>query len=99
MKSYLWTATDFSRAVTSALIQQAFVILLSAMILDGGGTAQICLYAFAGFWGGTALLAFRRGAALSRVDIAFIRWGYIPVCVLAFALTGWIWAMRGYTDL
>ena len=91
-------ATPMPGAVIFALVQQTTVIFLSALIMDGGAIAQVCMYAFAGYWGGTMLLAFRRGAALSHGDIALVRWGYIPACILSFILTYWIWRIRGYTE-
>lgn len=96
MKSYAYTSTPLPGAVTSALVQQAVVIFLSLMILDGGVIAQVCLYAFAAFWGGAGLLIARRGAALSRLDLGLIRGGYLPVCIISFFLTHWIWSLRGY---
>ena len=96
MKSYLWTTTPLPGATTFALIQQAIVMFFCALILDGGGLAQVCLYALVAFWGGTGLLITRRGAALTRADIALIRWSYIPLCIVSGFLTYWIWSLRGY---
>ena len=96
MRGYVFTATHLPGAIISALVQQCVVIILSLMILDGGVMVQTCLYAFAGFWGGAALLMVRRGAAMSRLDLSLIRYGFIPVCILSFFLTHWIWTLRGY---
>jgi hypothetical protein len=97
MKSYAYIATPLPGAVTFALVQQAAVIFLSLLVLDGGVMAQVCLYAFVAFWGGTGLLIARRGAAaLSRLDLGLIRGGYVPVCIISFFLTHWIWSLRGY---
>jgi len=97
MKSYAYTASHLPGAVTSALVQQSVVIVLSLMILDGGVIAQVCLYAFAAFWAGVGVLVARRGpAALSRLDLGLIRGGYVPVCIISFFLTHWIWSLRGY---
>jgi hypothetical protein len=96
MKGYIWTTTPLPGATTFALIQQAIVMFFCALILDGGGLAQVCLYALVAFWGGTGLLIARRGAAITRVDIILIRWSYIPLCIVSFFLTYWIWSLRGY---
>jgi hypothetical protein len=96
MKSYAFATTPLPAAARFALIQQAIVIFLSAGMLDGGELAQVCLYAFAAFWGGTGVLIARRGAALTRADILLIRWSYIPLCIVSFYLTHWIWSLRGY---
>jgi hypothetical protein len=96
MKSYAFVATPLPGAVISALVQQAAVMFLSLMILDGGVVSQIRGYAVAAFWGGAGLLIIRRGAALSRLDLTLIRAGYIPVCMVSYLLTHWIWSLRGY---
>jgi len=96
MKSRACAATPLSEAVRFALLQQALVLLLSAGMLDGGQLAQVCLYAFAGFWSGAGVLIARRGPALTRLDILLIRWSSIPLCVLSYFLTHWIWRLRGY---
>jgi len=96
MKGYVFATTPLPGATRSALIQQAVVIFFSNLILDDGAVAQVCLYAFAGFWVGAGLLVARRGAALTWMDIRLIRWSYIPLCVAAFFLTHWIWRLRGY---
>lgn len=96
MQSYDFTTTPLPEAIKFALIQQAIVILLSAGMLDGGELAQVCLYAFFGFWGGTGVLIAKRRGALTRVDILLIRWSYIPLCIVSFFLTHWIWSLSGY---
>jgi hypothetical protein len=96
MKSYVFATTPLPEAARFALIQQVIVVVLSAGMLDGGALAQVCIYALMGFWGGTGVLIARRGAALTRVDIILIRWSYIPLCILSFFLTQWIWSLRGY---
>ena len=96
MKGYVFSTTPLPVAIISALVQQCLVIVLSLMILDGGVIAQICLHAFAGFWGGAGLLIVRRGAAMNRLDLALIRFGFIPVCIMSFFLSHWIWGLRGY---
>ena len=77
------------------LVTQSIVLVLESMILDGGGIAQVCFYAFVAFWTGVLVLCFRRRGALSRVDLLLIRYGYILVCVISFFITRWIWDWRG----
>ena len=96
MRSYVFATTPLPEATRFALIQQAIVIFLSAGILDGGALAQVCIYALVAFWGGAGVLIARRRAALTRVDIILIRWSYIPLCVVSFFVTYWIWSLRGY---
>jgi hypothetical protein len=86
-------------AETFAFVQQSLVLVLASMMLDGGGFFQVCFYAFVAYWAGVGLLRLRAKAGLSKVDLLLIRYGYIPVCVLSFLLTYWIWHLRGYDRL
>ena len=79
-----------------ALATQSVVLVLASMILDGGGIAQVCFYAFAAFWGGVLVLRLHRRDALSNVDLLLIRYGYILVCIVSFFITRWIWHWRGF---
>jgi len=79
-----------------ALVFQMPILVLSSMVLDGGGIAQVCFYAFVAFWCGVLVLRFHRRGALTRVDLFLIRYGYILVCVASFFITRLIWQWRGF---
>jgi len=79
-----------------ALVLQMPILVLSSMVLDGGGVAQVCFYAMVAFWGGVAVLHFHCRGALSRADLLLVRYGYILVCVISFFITRWVWQWRGY---
>jgi hypothetical protein len=89
-------ASPLQSAIYSACIQQAIIMILAAMILDGGSIGQVCLYALLGFWGGVFVLRVRRREALTKMDLMLIRGGYILVCIISFFITRWIWSWRGY---
>lgn len=80
----------------SAFVQQALILVLAGMILDGGVIGQMCLYALAAFWGGVAVILIRRRQSPSRLDLLLVRGGYLPVCVLSVILTRAIWHWRGF---
>jgi len=65
---------------------QVVVGLLSALILDDGTAARICGVAIVAFWAGVAALIARRLSSPSRVDIFLVRFGFLPVVVLAHSL-------------
>ena len=77
----------------SVLSQQAAVLLLASMILDGGDILSMCLVALVGFWAGAVIICARRPQTPTRLDLLFIRFGYLPLCILAvfFTLTVWRW--------
>jgi hypothetical protein len=89
-------ATPFASAIYSACIQQAIIMILAAMILDGGCIGQVCLSALLAFWGGVLVLRVRTRGALTKTDLMLVRGGYILVCVISYFVTRWIWHLRGY---
>lgn len=86
---------DFRKPVFEAVGLQLLIGILSLLILDGGTTARICGMALVAFWGGAGLMIWRRPQAPTRVDIAWIRFGYLPLVVAAFFLVHFIWIRRG----
>lgn len=80
----------------SAFMQQGIIMVLAGMILDGGGVAQSCFYAFVGFWTGVVIILWRRASAPTKIDLMIVRGGFIVLCVLSFFLTQRIWHLRGY---
>lgn len=53
------------------------------MILDGGFVCCICFYAALGFWTGFVVIRVRRPIP-TKVDLAVIEGGYLPLCLIAF---------------
>jgi len=86
---------DYDSPVFEALAIQVIVAILSLLILDGGQVAQVCGVALVAFWAAGALLIYRCPQTPSRADLQVIRFGYLPVVVLAFVLVNWIWHLRG----
>jgi hypothetical protein len=85
----------YRKAIFDALILQVVIVILSAMILDGGDCAQVCLVALLAFWGGAAVMIWRRPQAPTQADILLIRFGYFLVIFIAGALVHFIWHLRG----
>jgi hypothetical protein len=85
----------YDSPIFEAVAIQIVLGLLGLMILDGGVIAQLCGIALVAFWGGAAVLIWRRPQSPSRVDIELIRFGYLPLIVISYFLVGWIWHLRG----
>lgn len=79
-------STAYRDAIRISLIQQVPCALLCLLLLDGGRTARICAASMLGYWVGVALVMVRRANDPSRLDLAVIRWGYVP---LFFAAALW----------
>lgn len=86
---------SYRRPVFEAVGLQVLLGFLSLLILDGGTTARICGIALIAFWGGAAVLIWRRPQSPTRTDIQLLRFGYLPLVVVAFFLVHFIWTMRG----
>jgi len=86
--------SPLARSVKSALAQQLILIVLAAMILDGGRIAQICLFGFVAFWTGALLLIVRAKGRVTKADLVFIEGGSIVVCLLSYLIASGIWKMR-----
>lgn len=87
-------STDYDRPIFEALAVQVVIGILSLMNLDGGRVAQVCGVALVAFWSGAAVLICRHPHRPSRTDLQLIRFGYLPVVVVAFFLVNWIWYLR-----
>ncbi|MDB5335063.1 MAG: hypothetical protein JWN70_682 [Planctomycetaceae bacterium] len=72
-------SAEYDRVIRNALITQAALGCFAALILDGGIIARVVGVAVLGFWLCTVLLVLRRRFKPSRIDLAFIQWGFWPV--------------------
>ncbi len=81
--------------VYEAVGLQLVVGILSLLILDGGTTARICGIGLLAFWGGATCVICRRPRHPTRFDIALLRFGYLPLIVVAYLLVHLIWDLRG----
>lgn len=95
MKRSLPISPKYDKAIFEAVGIQLILGVLSLLILDGGTAARICFIALVAFWGGAVVLVWRRPQSPTRLDIELIRFGYLPVVVLAFFLVEFIWHLRG----
>lgn len=95
MNASLSISPYYRPAIFQALRWQVIVGLLSLMILDGGECAQICGAALLAFWGGVAVLIWRQPQTPTHTDITLIRFGYLPVVLIAGVLIQLIWHWRG----
>jgi len=89
-------ARSYRKAIFEAVGLQVLLGLLSLLILDGGSSARICGIALVAFWGGAAVLIWRRPQSPTRTDIVLLRFGYLPVVVVAFFLVHIVWKMSGF---
>lgn len=78
-------------AVRGGLLLQAPLLFLSALMLDSGTKLRIALIALVAQWVVSLMIWHLRGAAPTRADLLFIRWGYVPLLIAAyFAAKFWM---------
>ena len=85
----------YRRVMRSALVQQALILFLAGNILDGGDIFQICLVAMVAFWGGVAVIRWRRPESPTKADLILIEGGYVLLCIVAFFAVQFAWHLRG----
>lgn len=82
-------------AVKVAVILQLFTSLFLLTILDGGTLAKVGGAAMAGFWIGVAIVMIRRPRDPRRLDLLYVRWGYIAMLIVGIACMPFMGALRG----
>jgi hypothetical protein len=94
---------DVTRSVSSlkdsvvfSLVQQCTLLILGALILDGGQVFQVCAYAALAYWVGFAIIMTRRRHHLTSADKLLIRWGYMMLWPISGFVTSFVWHLRGY---
>ena len=76
----------YRSAIVFALAQQVPVSILCVLMLDLGQLARICGVTMIGFWAVVGWLMCRRPQAPTTGDIAFVRFGFVPLLVAAIEL-------------
>ena len=88
-------AETYGQAIGSALAQQLVVFLLAAVLIEWGVVLQVFAFSMAAFWAGTLMIWARRRVNPTKLDLYLIEGGSIPLCVLAYFLSAFIWSVRG----
>jgi hypothetical protein len=77
-----------------AIVQQlASGLLLS--LTTAHDLLWVWAYTMCAFGAGTALIAARRRGSPTRVDIGLVKWGFVPLLILACYIVGLVWTARG----
>ena len=95
-------AVSYRRAVFDAVILQVIFGVLSKMVLDGGKVAHTTGIAMLAFSMGVGLIIQRRPTDPTDWDLTWIRFGFLPLLVVTFAVAewawswSWVWKIRGF---
>ena len=81
----------YGPAVRFALAIQAFFLVFSQLILDCGYTTRIVATAMLAFWAAALMLILRSPQAAKKVDLIYIRAGFLPILVLTYLAAQRVW--------
>ena len=92
------TATSpFGEALKFCGMQQATIVPLAGLILDGGVVFLVCLYAVAAYWPGLLLIWIRRRfSGYTKFDLFLIRWGFLALIPISALVARYIWRLKGF---
>jgi hypothetical protein len=90
-----WESIDRPGAITliEVLIFQGIVLLLYALMLDGGVSLRGALYSWLCYLVGVAVVFVRRGLAVTKGDLLWIKWAWLPF--ITFGVPLYVSASRG----
>ena len=76
----------YEGALQVATVFQVVIGILAAFTMDGGQLAWVWCSAMVGYWVGFAFVRVRRKSKPTKVDLFVLKWGFVPLFVLAFFL-------------
>jgi hypothetical protein len=95
MKTIVLFSDEIEKLVSKVFALQFVIMLLSALLLDGGTTAQINCVALAGFWCGAAFIVIRRRFSPTKFDLAYFQWGFLLLVLTLNPLVRLVWYLSG----
>lgn len=96
MAARLSLSSACEKPLKFALAQQLVAFMATALLLDGGFWLRHVLFGLAAHWTLILILLVRRPQAPTRFDLGLIRFGFVPVALLAWVLAGLLG--RGYAS-
>jgi hypothetical protein len=81
--------------IRSALLQQSVVLILAALMLDGGLTFNMAVIAIVAYWLAVGVILARRPGSPTRADILLIRYGFLLVFGVVLVTAPIVWTALG----
>jgi hypothetical protein len=82
-------------AARASLLQQGAVLVLAALVLDGGRTFHAALIAAMAYWLGLAVVVVRRPSSPTAVDVFLVKYGFLFVLLIVLTVGPMIWGALG----
>ena len=87
--SHLQDDTKLSRwhraDVAFAMAQQAVLLLLTALLLDGGFMLRVCCVAAIAHWAAMVIIRIRRPVEPTTLDVGVVKFGFLFCFLLAYS--------------
>src|SRR4051812_29996527 len=80
-------SSAYRDAIVVALVLQILTAAVLRLLLDGGTLAKAGGAAMVGFWIGVAIVMMRWPRDPIPRDLLYVRWGYVPMLLIALALS------------
>ena len=84
-----------ARCIGLAFVQQAILWAFSAIVLDGGQLMMAVGLSICVFWLVICIALFTRTSLMTKVDIALVKFGFIPLILLFAAAQSAVWHLKG----
>ena len=81
----------YFRAIGVAVAQQAPILILAALMLDGGRILRICTIAAIASWICTLMILLRRPKQPTNCDIAIVNYGFWAAMFLILITERFLW--------
>jgi hypothetical protein len=82
-------------AVKASLLQQGVVLILAALVLDGGRTFHAALVAAMAYWLGLVVVAVRRPSSPTAVDVLLVKYGFLFILLIVLTVGPMVWGALG----
>ena len=87
-------ASAYREAIWISIILQVLTTLFLLTILDGGTLARAGGCAMAAFWIGAAIVIYRRPRNPGKLDLLYVRWGYLIALGIGISLSPFMGILR-----
>lgn len=88
--SQLKISSSIGQSIKAAIWQQVILLVLTVLILDGGQIFQMTVIAAIAHWITIAAISVRRRSKPTQVDLAVIKFGFIPMILIVGRMAPWI---------
>ena len=86
---------QYNAAFKTALLLQAVLAVLTALVLDFGQTHRAFWVAFLCQWAMVWIILFRRPMNPTRLDLAVVRYGIFPLLIIVAGWGPWLLRLLG----